>query len=303
MSKFTFAIMGATGNIGHHLTEELLKKGHKVRALGRDKRKLQGLKAKGAEILSGDITDSDYLAKAFKGCHAVFSLLPPGWDAADMEVFRDAAGDAIAIAVAEAKVSHVVNLSSIGAHLSSDTGPVKALHRQEQRLDAIPKLNVLHFRPGFFMENLMWFIPSIKSSGTIASFLNADLPIPMVATRDIGLKLAEFFDTLKFTGSSVFEFGGPKDVTMAEAAKIIGKAIGKPDLKYKHLSYEHNEKEMIASGMKHQIAKLFVDMYKAFNEKEIKPTHQLAGQHRGKTSLEEFAKTFSQMYNSAKKAA
>ena len=33
MSKFTFAIMGATGHIGHALTEELLKKGHKVRAL------------------------------------------------------------------------------------------------------------------------------------------------------------------------------------------------------------------------------------------------------------------------------
>lgn len=86
MKKFTFAIIGATGHIGHDLTEELLKKGHKVRALGRDAHKLQLLKKKGAETLSGDFTDAALLLKAFKGCHAVFSFLPPGYNANDMEV-------------------------------------------------------------------------------------------------------------------------------------------------------------------------------------------------------------------------
>ncbi len=105
MAKFTYAITGATGHIGYKLTEELLKKGHKVRALGRDHHKLQELKAKGAEVIVSDLTDTKALTKAFKGCKAVFSLLPPAYDATDMEVFRDTAGEAIAVAVVKAKVS------------------------------------------------------------------------------------------------------------------------------------------------------------------------------------------------------
>lgn len=38
MSKKIFAIMGATGQIGHVVADDLLKRGHTVRAFGRDKK-------------------------------------------------------------------------------------------------------------------------------------------------------------------------------------------------------------------------------------------------------------------------
>lgn len=303
MGKSTFAIMGATGHIGHYLTEELLKKGHKVRALGRDEHKLQELKAKGAEMISGDFTDANVLIKAFQGCHAIFSFIPPGYTANDMEVFRDKIAEATVQAIAKAKISHVLNLSAIGAHLSSGTGPIKELHRQEERLNLIPNVNVLHFRAAFFLENLLWTLPDIKTAGNIAMSIKEDLPIPMIATRDIAWKIAELLEGLKFTGSSVFEFVGPKAITMAEAAKIIGGAIGQPDLKYIQLSYEQHEKRMIDSGMKHQVARLMVEMWRAFNEGKIASTQQLTPDHKGKTTLEEFSKEIAKIYRSAKKAA
>ncbi len=303
MAKFTLAIMGATGRIGHYLAEELLKKGHKVRALGRDARKLRMLKEKGAQIFSGDFTDSALLSNIFSGCNAVFSFLPPGTSESDMVVFREKTGDAIVHAIAHADISHVVNLSSIGGHLPSGSGPITALHHQEERLNSLGKLNVLHFRAGYFMENLISMIPGIKNSGMITGAFKPDLRIPMVATQDISHKIAEFLDTLKFTGSSVFEFAGPQDITMSEATKIIGKAIGNPQLKYKQISYAEAEKHMIASGMKHQIAHLMVEMCRGFNEGKITPTESLTGQHRGKTTLEQFSKTFLEIYRSLKKAA
>ncbi len=303
MAKSTFAIMGATGHIGYYLSEELLKKGHKVRVLGRDENKLQELKAKGAETISGDFTDMSLLTKAFQDCHAIFSFIPPGYTADDMEVFRDKIAEASVQAIAKAKISHVLNLSAIGAHLSSGTGPIKELHRQEERLNLVPNLNVLHFRPAFFMENLLWALPSIKSSGNIVMSLKGDLPIPMVVTRDIALKIAELIDALKFTGSSIFEFIGPREVTIMEAAKVIGKAIGKPDLKYTQLPYEQDEKRMIDSGMKHQVAHLMVEMWRAFNEGKIAPTQKLTSEHKGKTTLDEFSKEIAQIYRSTKKAA
>lgn len=303
MSKFTFAIMGATGHIGNVLTEELLRKGHKVRAIGRDSLKLQGLKVKGAEIHSGEYTDHDFLSKAFKGCNAVFSFIPPGYNADDLEVLRDRTSEAIIQAIAKAKITHVLNLSSMGANLSSGTGLIKELHHHEERLNMVPKLNVLHFRPNYFMENLLMFLPNIKSSGMIASALKADRPLPMVATHDIALKIAELLNTLKFTGSSVFEFVGPRDVTISEAVKAIGKAFGKPDVKYVQLPYQQAEKDMIASGMKHQLAKMMIEMFTAFNEGKIMPSQKLTAEHKGKTTIEEFAKTAMQNARSAKNAA
>jgi uncharacterized protein YbjT (DUF2867 family) len=302
MTKSTFAIMGATGQIGHILTEELLKKGHHVRAIGRDGHKLQMLKSKGAEIFSGDFTSKNFLTQAFKGCRAVFSLIPPAMHAADLEVFRDKTSEAIAQAIIKAKVTHVLNLSSLGADQSLGTGLIKELHLHEERLNTLPNLNVLHFRAGYFMENFLMLLPSIKESGMITMAIKSDLPVPFVATRDIGMKIAELLDTLRFSGSSVFEFIGPKELTMTEAAKIIGKSIGKSDLKYRHVSYEQEEKNLIASGMTHQIAKLMIDMHRAFNEGKIK-THHLMADHRGKTPFEEFCKLLSSAYRSTKRAA
>jgi uncharacterized protein YbjT (DUF2867 family) len=303
MKKLTFAIMGATGHIGHYLTEELLKKGHKVRALGRDVLKLKTLKAKGAQVYSGDFTDSNLLAEIFTGCDGVFALLPPAYNESDMIVFREKTGEAIAQAIAKAGVTYVVNLSSIGAGLPSGTGPIKALHHLEERLNSIQGLNVLHFRAGFFMENFISMIKSIKSSGKLVGTFNPNLAIPMVATQDIAHKIAEYLDTLKFKGSSVFEFSGPQDVTMTQAATILGKAMGNAHLKYAQIPYQQMEKSMISSGMKHHLAHLLIEMYRAFDEGKITSTQKLAGEHRGKTTFEQFSKTLLKSSQSMGRAA
>jgi uncharacterized protein YbjT (DUF2867 family) len=291
MGNKTYAIMGASGNIGKILAETLLKKGHRVHAIGRDKNKLHDLKAQGAEIFTSLFDDSSALAKGFSKCDAVFSLIPPVYQEKNCEAYQDKVGGAIKEALIKTGVPSVLNLSSIGAHLQEGTGPVKGLHRHEERLNTIPKLNVLHLRSGYFMENFNWSIPFIKDFGILGSALRPDLPLPMVATYDIGLKAAELLQTLNFSGQTVFDFMGPKDVTMEEAAKAIGKAIGKPDLKYRQLSYQEVEKGMLEAGMELNTAKLLVEMYQSFNAGKFTWTQEITPKHRGKTTIEEFAST------------
>lgn len=60
--------------------------------------------------------------------------------------------------IAKAGVKRVVNLSGIGAHVSAGAGPIVGLHRQEQRLNAIADLDVLHVRPGYFFENHLAYV-------------------------------------------------------------------------------------------------------------------------------------------------
>ena len=67
-------VMGATGNTGRKITELLLDAGEEVRALGRSPEKLAELEALGAETLTGDVRDAEYLARAFAGADAVYTL-------------------------------------------------------------------------------------------------------------------------------------------------------------------------------------------------------------------------------------
>lgn len=292
MANKTYAIVGATGHIGKILAETLLKKGFRVHAIARDKNKLQPLKEKGAEIFPiTSFVDSTALAKAFANCDAVFSFIPPIYQERDCEAYQDKVGQAIAEALTQTKIPFVLNLSSIGANLQAGTGPIKGLERHEKRLNAIPSLNVLHLRPGYFMENLNWTIPLIKSSGVISFPLRGDLPIRMIATRDVALKSAELLQALNFKGQTVFDFVGPKEITLEEAARVIGKAIGKPDLKYQQCSNQEAEKGMLEAGVSFSAGKLLLEMYKAFNEEKIKTTQEITSEHTGKTTLEEFAST------------
>ena len=299
MSQKTFVVMGATGHIGHVLVEKLLEKGHQVRALGRDAKKLSALKNKGAETQTPAFDDAKALGVAFKGADGVFAMIPPNYSVADFPAYQDKSGEAIAQAIRESGVKIVVFLSSVGAGESGGTGPITALHHQEKRLNQLPGIKVLHLRPSAFMENHFWSIPVIKSMGLNGSAGPGDYPLPTVATKDIAAKAAELLDKADFKHQDVFEFSGPREYTNSEVTAAIGKAIGKPDLKYVQFPLEDVKKGMLQNGMPPKTVDLMVEMYKAGNEGKIHPTQEFTADHRGKTTIEEFAKDFAAVYQQA----
>lgn len=297
MGKKVYAIMGATGNIGHVLCQDLLK-GNTVRAIGRNPKKLEELKNKGAEIVSiNNFEDSKALAKAFQGCDGVFCMLPPSHETDNYNAYQDKVGEAICSALQTAKIHYAVNLSSVGAELSSPTGPINGIGRMEKRLAKLSDINVINLRAGYFMENLLNMIPGLKHLGVLASTVRHDLPIQMVATQDIGHKAAEFLMRLDFKGQTYFDFGGPRLVTMDDVSDILGKEIGKRGLKYVQADPKNAEQAMLAAGMKPDLVKLFLEMNVAFNNGTIKFTQNLTSDHKGKTTIEEFAKTFGQAFH------
>ena len=129
-------------------------------------------------------------------------------------------------------IQYAVVLSSIGADKSHGTGPVAGLHSLEKKLEAIPGLNALFLRAGYFMENLLPQVDVIKSIGSMAGPVKEDLPLPMIATRDIGAFAAEALLKLDFKGKSAHELQGARDVAYAEIAKIVadGHWQGRPCL-------------------------------------------------------------------------
>ena len=219
------------------------------------------------------------------------------YGADDFLAYQDKTGEAIAKALVDSAVKYVVNLSSVGANLPNGTGPITGLYRQEQRLNKLAGINIVHLRPTSFMENQYWSIPTIKGHGVNGSTTPGDIALPTVATKDIGEKAAEFLDKLNFKGHEVFEFTGPKEYNLVEVTGALGKAIGKPDLKYVQFPYGDAKKAMLGSGMKPGIVDLMIEMYRAGNEGKIRPTQPLTGESRGKTTIEEFSKGFAAVYN------
>jgi uncharacterized protein YbjT (DUF2867 family) len=298
-TKHAYAVMGASGHIGQVVADRFLKTGSRVHVIGRSADRLTRLVNQGASPYTGVFDDVDMLTKAFTGVDAVFAMIPPDYSTGDHSAYQDRVGSAIAQALQRAKVRHVVNLSSLGAHLSEKTGPILGLRNQEARLNGIKDLQVIHLRPTYFMENLLGSIPTIQSLGINGSALRGDLPIPMVATRDIGAKAAEFLIELRFRGHEAFEFVGPRPVTMQEATSVLGQAIGKPDLPYVQFPYDKAERAMLAAGMKPDVVGLFLEMSRSFNEGLVQPTQPMTRDRLAVTTVEQFANVFAAAYSAA----
>jgi len=67
-------VTGATGFIGGHLVDALVKKGYEVRCLVRKTSHVQQLTRRGVELAYGDITDMDSLHRVREGIGIVFHL-------------------------------------------------------------------------------------------------------------------------------------------------------------------------------------------------------------------------------------
>ena len=288
------AITGATGNIGSKITADLLSKGQNVRCIARTADNLKGFAVKGADIATISLEDTAALSDAFRGIDAIFAMIPPDYQALDFRAFQNTIGASIAEAVETSGVKYVVNLSSQGAHLPDKTGPIKGLHDQEQRLNKLKGVNILHLRPTYFMENLLANIDMIKQMNIMGSAIRGDMKIPMIATQDIARFAAERLLKKDFSGMTVKDLLGQRDVSMNEAAEIIGKKIDKPDLKYVQFSYEDTEKALVDMGFSADVAGLFIEMSKAFNQELINaPRTQ---ENTTDTPLEKFAGVFARIF-------
>jgi len=294
----TYVITGATGHIGHRIAETLLESGAKVKVVGRNVEKLEPLVKKGAKAFMGTLGDVEFLSKVLHGADAVFTMIPPDLHTESVRAEQTRIGISIAEAVRLSSVKWVVNLSSQGAHLLAGTGPIAGLHEQEERINGIPLLNVVHLRPAFFMENLESTISLIKTQGIMGTPLRGDLKIPVIATRDIAHAASEYLSELRFTGKSVCDLLGHRDLSMIEMTEIIGKAIAKPDLQYVQFSYEAARLAMLGMGMSADMVRVFIEMYQALNEGRLMQGVVRTIENTTKTPFENFAVEFAHLYQS-----
>lgn len=225
-------VIGATGNVGGKVVEQLVAEGTQVRAMVRNPGSPRLPDC--VEVVQGDLTVPESLDRCLDGIKAVFLV----WTAPP--------------ATAEVAVGRIAKHAERLVYLSA---PLKTPHpffqqpnasrargeRMEQLIEG-SGVDWTFLRPHMFAENSIGFWASQIRSGDLVRWPYADVATAPIDEADIARVAVR---ALTSDGHSKAEYviTGPESLTQAEQISIIGQALGRT-LRVENLSPEEAHKEL-----------------------------------------------------------
>lgn len=244
-SDRTIVVVGATGAQGGGVARRLLEEGRfAVRALTRhpDSDRAAALRAAGAEVVAGDLSDPESLRAALRGCYGVFGVTN-FWEhfGGEAEQGRNLI-DAVA---ATEGIEHFVfsTLPSAkkisGGELDVPHFDIKAELEDYARQKGLPATFV---HVAFYYENFLSFFPPQKQEdGTLSfGFPQGDTPLAAVSVEDTGGVVSAIFDKPDEHRGKVVGVVGD-DLPPAEYAAALTRVLGKK------VVYNHVPREVFAA--------------------------------------------------------
>lgn len=282
------AVNTPTGNIGRVVTDRLLKeKDVEVVLLVRDSAKVEDFKNRGAQVHQGNLEDADFVVRATKGVDTLFWITPPSYTTQDFRAYQSAVGSVAARAIKENNIPRVINLSSIGAHQESGTGPVAGLHDVEKLIDE-SAVNVTHLRPAFFMENFLMDVDGMKQASSIFMPISGNIRLPMIATRDIAGAVVERILDTNWAGKHIRGLHGPADLTFEEAAAQISEGVGR-EVKFVQVETQPVKQAMMQMGLTENAADTMLELYSGLEKGLLDPAERRTPETTTPTTLTQFS--------------
>ncbi|MFE7531730.1 NAD(P)H-binding protein [Kitasatospora sp. NPDC057542] len=219
---------GRVGAVGRSVVEDLRQRGLPVRAMvRRDDERAEALRATGAEVVVGDLTDVDDVAGALAGCRRVYFGM--GVSAQYLE----AALTTAAVARETGLLEVFVNMSQLTVSELGLTGAGEShQHRQQWLVEQVlawSELPVVEIRPTVFLENPLFRIglSSIAVDGTIRLPLGRARTSP-VAAADVAAVVAQVLAEPGPHLGRAYELTGPRSQDGAAIAAEVSAALGRP---------------------------------------------------------------------------
>lgn len=238
----TILVTGATGTVGQHVTELLVKRGAFVRALTRNPERARAKLPEGVEIAAGDLMKPETLEDALQGVKAMFLIISSDEPNADLNT------DPQVLALAEmAGVKRVVVL------VGYEEGPVEEALRASGMQWTLVK-------PAEFMANVLvdWG-ETIRTEGVVRDFYGNALSA-RVHEGDIAAIAVEALLGDSNHGRS-YPLTGPEALTRREAVRAIATAIGK-DILFVELTEEEARQKWRDEGYDEESVEFFVQIAK-----------------------------------------
>jgi uncharacterized protein YbjT (DUF2867 family) len=218
---------GAMGGIGRNLTEFLLVRGHKVRALvRREDERAETLRRLGAEVVEGDLTDLASMHRAIEGCARIYfgmSVSP---------AYLEATINTAAVA-RHYGVEAFVNISQMTVSqmsISETTdSPQHKLHWLAEQALSWSGLPVVTVRPTVFLEGFFrqLAIPGVRASDELALPLGGGKTSPISAV-DVARAIAVILDDPAAHIGQIYDLTGPESADLDHFARVFSEALGRP---------------------------------------------------------------------------
>ena len=279
-----YAVTGATGNTGSVVANTLLRQGNEVTVVLRDDGKAEEWKAKGAQVAIADLADAAALTTILRGAEGAYIMLPPQYGADDFFAAMSTLADALAKAVKDSGIPHIVMLSSVGAQHAQGTGPIRNLHYAESVIPPAAKNStVLH--ASYFLQNWASVLGAAQNQGVLPSFFPAEASFAQNATEDIG-RIAAGLLQHPATGHKLVEMSGPRDYSPNDIAAALTSILGKP-VKVLALPLSAAVPTLTQAGFTPDVARLFAEMYEGAMKGLLGPSdvEQLRGTVTARESL------------------
>jgi NAD(P)H dehydrogenase (quinone) len=236
MGTTKILITGATGDTGGYAVNDLLARGHQVRALAhKEDERSKKLQGRGVEVVYGDLLDFGQVRAALRGVKRAYFVYPirPG-------ILQATAY--FAQAAKEAGVEGVVNMSQKSAREDAKSNAATD-HWLSERVFDWSGVPTAHIRPTYFAEWLLYLAPLIRAGRLDVPFgTGKHAPI---AAEDQGRVIAGILDDPAPHAGKIYPLYGPVEVTYRETAGVLSRVLGRP-VEYRQVPFDEFRRNMEA---------------------------------------------------------
>ena len=228
MPESRVLVAGATGQLGSLIVRRLAAGGVPVRALARDPKKLEALKAPGIEVAPVDLMNLAALTGACRGVGQIVSTANNNMGSGatsptkiDLTAHQNLC--------AAARNTAVRRLLYVSAHGIDQFSPVDIFRIKWYIEDAIRRSGVRYviLRPTAFMD--VWIdqilADGIRRKGVATIFGPGTASANYIAAQDVAEFVAQIV-AREDVVNEVVEIGGPSTLTMRELATLVEKQLG-----------------------------------------------------------------------------
>ncbi|HEV8623625.1 MAG TPA: NAD(P)H-binding protein [Acidimicrobiia bacterium] len=222
-------VTGAGGGVGGMVIRFLREQDRPVRAMvHHDDERAAPLRALGAEVVAGDLTNPADVARVLDGCPRVYF----GMSVAAS--YLEAAATVASVARAAGGLEVLVSISQMTVSQMTPTSTEESRHQRlhflaEQILDW-SGLPVVHVRPTIFLENpllTMLSARSVAEHGVLRLPFGTGRTSPVGAVDVARVVTALLEDPAPHVGET-YELTGPRVLDMAGLAEEYSRGLGRP---------------------------------------------------------------------------
>jgi NAD(P)H dehydrogenase (quinone) len=251
MSKPRILVLTAAGRTGMPIVLQLLDEGFPVTAfVHQADQRSERLKAKGADIVVGSLTDINDMRTAMAEARRAYFCFPN-------EAGYLKAAAIFTVAAAEQNLETVVAMSQWLSNPNHPSVHTREVWLADRLFELLPGTAVTFINPGFFADNEMQVLPFAAQFGLLSLPYGSGKNAPP-SNEDIARVVSEILARPEGHAGKTYRPTGPKLLSPQEIAAILGKVLGRK------VTYRDTPVRMLSKMLRDRLSLYNVAVYEQY---------------------------------------